>query len=99
MTNVFVFLSYAIIIFGIGSSIYQLVTNKVKVPKYEIYRKLAIFTACSLPWIFLFFPFTTDWSTYWTLVIIRVPITIIWFILTLIALHFDVKRQNKSSKK
>ncbi len=49
----------------------------------------------SLPWIFLVFPFTLDWGAYITLVIVRIPYTIIWSLLIAAGIYIDIKMQNK----
>ncbi|MBP2057270.1 membrane-associated HD superfamily phosphohydrolase [Lactobacillus colini] len=99
MTNVVTFLHYIAAVIVIGYCIYEIITGKVEPFRSRRHRNIVIIVACSLPWVFLFFPFTTDWSTYWMLVMIRTPITILWFILDLIGLYFDLKRQDKLSKK
>lgn len=56
------------------------------------HSKLAMITLIVLTWIFLFFPFTLDWSTYITLVIVRIPFTIVWWLLIMLGIYIDIKR-------
>lgn len=95
MTSILVFVAVTIIVVTSAIAIYQIINQKVIFKVYNPYRKLVIVTLLSLPLMFLFFPFTTDWSTYWTLVIVRVPFTIIWLILTIIGLILDIRMQKK----
>lgn len=50
-------------------------------------------TLIVLTWIFLFFPFSLDWSTYITLVIVRISFTIVWWLLIMLGIYIDTKRQ------
>lgn len=98
MISIFIFITVTTIVITLAINIYQLINKKVIFKIYNPYRKFVIISLLSLPWIFLFFPFTADWSTYLGLVIIRVPFTIIWFILTIIGLYLDIKMQKRSKK-
>lgn len=96
--NVFLLVSILIIAICILISIYKILNTKVTYRKYYPNQKLAIQILLVLPWILLFFPFTTDWSTYWMLFLIRLPYTIIWFLIMLLALWVDLKSQKKYQK-
>lgn len=98
MSSIIVFILVTIGVVLSSINIYKIIDCKVTFKKYYPYRKLVIVGILSLPWLFLFFPFTTEWSTYWSLVIVRLPITIIWFCLTMLGLYMDLKMQNKYRK-
>lgn len=95
MTSIFVFLSVTFIVLATSYNIYQIIVQKVTFKKYNPYRKIIVVALFSLPWLFLFFPFTLDWNTYWSLVLVRLPFTIIWFVLTIIGLYFDIRLNRK----
>lgn len=95
MNSIIVFVLIAISVMLLSVNIYKIIDYKVTFKRYYPYRKLVIVGLLSLPWLFLFFPFTTEWSTYWSLVIVRVPITIIWLCLTVLGLFIDIKMQNR----
>ncbi len=95
MINIFVFLSIAFTAISTSIGIYNLITSQVTFKRYYPYRKFIIVLLLSSPWILLFFPFTLDWSTYITLVIVRLPLTIVWFLLMLLGLYFDIKWQKR----
>ena len=78
MTSIIVFIAVTIMAIFTAISIYKIIKARVTYKKYYPYRKLVTVTLIGLPWIFLVFPFTLDWSTYITLVIVRIPYTIIW---------------------
>src|SRR5699024_6162561 len=95
MTRIIVFIAVTIIAIFTAISIYKIINARVTYKKYYPYRKLVMVTLISLPWIFLVFAFTLDWSTYITLVIVRIPYTIIWSLLTAVGIYIDIKMQNK----
>ena len=98
MTNIFIFIMITITVIFININMYKLINTKVTYSHYLPHRKLIMVLILSIPWIFLFFPFTLDWNTYWALVIIRVPFTIIFFILLLIGLFLELKLYKKFGK-
>ena len=95
MTSIIVFTAVTIMAIFTGINIYKIINAHVTYKKYYPYRKLVRVTLIGLPWIFWVFPFTLDWSTYITLVIVRIPYTIIWSLLTAVGLYIDIKMQNK----
>lgn len=95
MINVFLFLSVVFIAISTSIGIFNIVNSHVTFKRYYPYRKFIMVLLLSSPWILLFFPFTLDWSTYITLVIVRIPLTIVWFLLMLLGLYFDIKRQKR----
>lgn len=95
MTSIIVFIAVTIMAIFTGINVYKIINSCVTYKKYYPYRKLVMVTLISLPWIFLVFPFTLDWSTYITLVIVRIPCTIIWSLLIAVGLYIDIKMQNK----
>ncbi len=64
MTSIIVFITVTIMAIFTAISIYKIINARVTYKKYYPYRKLVTVTLISLPWIFLVFPFTLDWSTY-----------------------------------
>ena len=94
MTSIIVFIAVTIMAIFTGINVYKIINSCVIYKKYYPYRKLVMVTLISLPWIFLVFPFTLDWSTYITLVIVRIPYTIIWSLLTAVGIYIDIKMQN-----
>ena len=94
MTSIIVFIAVTIMAIFTAISIYKIINSCVTYKKYYPYRKLVTVTLISLPWIFLVFPFTLDWSTYIALVIVRIPYTIIWSLLTAVGIYIDIKMQN-----
>lgn len=87
MTSIIVFIAVTIMAIFTAISIYKIINSCVTYKKYYPYRKLVMVTLISLPWIFLVFAFTLDWSTYITLVIVRIPYTIIWSLLTAVGIR------------
>ena len=94
MTSIIVFIAVTIMAIFTGINVYKIINSCVTYKKYYPYRKLVMVTLISLPWIFLVFAFTLDWSTYITLVIVRIPYTIIWSLLTAVGIYIDIKMQN-----
>ena len=90
-TSIIVFIAVTIMAIFTGINVYKIINSCVTYKKYYPYRKLVMVTLISLPWIFLVFPFTLDWSTYITLVIVRIPYTIIWSLLTAVGIYIDTK--------
>ena len=64
MTSIIVFIAVIIMAIFTGINVYKIINSCVTYKKYYPYRKLVMVTLISLPWIFLVFPFTLDWSTY-----------------------------------
>lgn len=68
--------------------------NYVPKPSHKYVELLLLI----LPWLLLLFPFTFDWSTYCALVIVRLPFTIIWFLVMLLGAYVDYKLKKKYNK-
>ena len=97
MTSIIVFIAVTIMAIFTAISIYKIINARVTYKKYYPYRKLVTVTLISLPWIFLVFPFTLDWSTYITLVIVRIPYTIIWSLLTAVIQTHDLTEESRGT--
>ncbi|WP_257796648.1 hypothetical protein [Lactobacillus kefiranofaciens] len=96
MTSIIVFIAVTIMAILTAINIYKIINAHVTYKRYYPYRKLVMVALISFPWIFfLVFPFTLDWGAYITLVIVRIPYTIIWSLLIAAGIYIDIKMQNK----